>query len=442
MPFVVRSDSENENEAELVFLSPEEDPPKEGRTQPQDQGASPVLRRSNRKRKSTTSYSDMSKNSSSKKKKGSSPDPGRSMPKIPRTPQAEQEDKERDQEGSGRAFEAMLLATEERLGTKMEKAATAAQEAMEARLGAKMEKAAEAAQEAVRLSKLTKDNLDALDVKVDKNEGTMREAIRTAEERIMTRVDDRVKFMVDSQLRTAGFDPELSSGDLEVRETLGKSTGTASYASMASQPSTSGGPSFAARRTAVERTMGDRQQEKFWHARRSLRLWPIPSGDRKSLDDYLKTKLRLDQTFIDEELGEVTIRKVRDPRRRNRDEHIVTFETKQIRDAVKAAASNLANFDDAVGMRLHLPDHLQKDFHALMNLSFDLKKRNPGLKRNVKFDEEDCGLFMDFRLEDKADWKRVKPAQAAAATKRRNKKGTQDLDAEELKSLLSGEESE
>ena len=46
MPFVVRSDSENE--AELVFLSPEEELP----TSPEarDQGASPILRRSNRKR--------------------------------------------------------------------------------------------------------------------------------------------------------------------------------------------------------------------------------------------------------------------------------------------------------------------------------------------------------------------------------------------------------
>ena len=86
MPFVVRSDSENENEAELVFLSPEEEV---GPIQKPggDQGASPVLRRSNRKRKSAVYCEDMSKNSGSKKKKGSSPDPGKSMPKIPRTPQ-------------------------------------------------------------------------------------------------------------------------------------------------------------------------------------------------------------------------------------------------------------------------------------------------------------------------------------------------------------------
>ena len=83
MPFVVRSDSENE--AELVFLSPEEEFSRPtGAEAKGDQGASPVLRRSNRKRKSTTVYceKEMTKNSG-KKKKSASPDPGKSMPKFP-----------------------------------------------------------------------------------------------------------------------------------------------------------------------------------------------------------------------------------------------------------------------------------------------------------------------------------------------------------------------
>ena len=65
MPFVVRSDSENESE--LVFLSPEEEIA--GPENQEDQGALPVLRRSNRKRKSVASYTegDMSKGSGSKK---------------------------------------------------------------------------------------------------------------------------------------------------------------------------------------------------------------------------------------------------------------------------------------------------------------------------------------------------------------------------------------
>ena len=69
MPFVVRSDSENE--AELVFLSPDEEVSKPQERGQGDQGASPVLWRSNRKRKSVMAYSetDMSKGSGSEKRK-------------------------------------------------------------------------------------------------------------------------------------------------------------------------------------------------------------------------------------------------------------------------------------------------------------------------------------------------------------------------------------
>ena len=121
------------------------------------------------------------------------------------------------------------------------------------------------------------------------------------------------------------------------------------------------------------------------------------------------------------------------PRNKNKDEYIAVFENKHIRDAVKSAAPNFANRRDEAGMRLHAPAHLQKDFQALMNLSYDLKKKHPDLKRNVKFDEEDGGLFMDLRLRTDGDWRRVKPSEAAAATKKRQNK-TQSMDVEELES--------
>ena len=145
----------------------------------------------------------------------------------------------------------------------------------------------------------------------------------------------------------------------------------------------------------------------------------------------------MSESFVEEELGEVTLIKPRDQRSKNKiqDEYTVVFESKQVRDTIKSSASNLANVGEGAGMRLHLPDHLQRDFQTLMNLSFDLKKKNPLLKRNIKFDEEDKGLFMDIRLADDGDWKRIKPAQAAASNKNR-RKNNGEMDSEELRSLL------
>ena len=173
-----------------------------------------------------------------------------------------------------------------------------------------------------------------------------------------------------------------------------------------------------------------------------MRLWPISEAKKDNLDEFLVGKLRLDRSFVNEELGNVTITKTKEPRNKNKDECIVMFESKQIRDAIKAAAPNLANHRDSAGMRLHIPDHLQKEFHALMNLSFDLKKKHPLLKRNIRFDEDDGGLFMDLKLNTESDWKRVKPDQAINANKKRRQPRTVNLDVDELQSLLGDAGSE
>ena len=188
-------------------------------------------------------------------------------------------------------------------------------------------------------------------------------------------------------------------------------------------------------------TKEERQEAKFEHARRSLRLWPIVGEGEGGLHDFLLNKLRLDRDFV-QDMGETTIKRTREPKNKNKNECIVTFESKQVRDAVKAAAPNLANHRENAGMRLHIPDHLQGDFHALMNLSFDLKKKHTGLKRNVKFDEVDNGLFMDFSLDGNGDWRRVKPAQARKANGGRRTAGARDTDEAELQSLLGDAEEE
>ena len=58
----------------------------------------------------------------------------------------------------------------------------------------------------------------------------------------------------------------------------------------------------------------------------------------------------------------------------------------------------------------------------------------------MKFDEDDCGLYMDFRLKEGEDWQRVKPEQATAANKKRKSQIKMSLGEDELRDLLSEEE--
>ena len=401
---------EEVEEEEAVFLSPEWDPTQED----QDQGASPKLRRSARKRKSTAGDGSMVNGSASKKKKKVTPE---KMPKVARSPPKTAPAPDQQ----GQSFEALLLA-------------------MENRLAAKIERASEASKEAAQQAKLNCEGLEQLESRVDANEECLMAALRETEARITARVDkqiedamaSKVKEMVDSQLLAAGFDQNMTAADMSVRSSVRQdAVAGRSYAGAAAE-----GQKW--QQQVQPPSKEDRREVKFNLARRSLRLWPIEEDSREALDAFLVEKLRLDRDFVRQEVGEVAMKRTREPRNKNKNEFVITFETKQVRDAIKAAAPNLANFRESAGMRLHIPDHLQKEFHALMNLSYDLKKKHPGLKRNIKFDEDDGGLFMDFRLNDDngTEWKRVKPAQAVRANGKRKEGRTRSTNDEELQLLL------
>ena len=351
--------SDSENEAELVFLSPEEEPEpckNDKKASTEDQGASPVLRRSNRKRKSVSFVQDMSKGSGSKKKKTSPPkkqppsqeaDQASSMPKLPRTPQgagsgtgggtgggtADPPDADRDkgEKQTGPDFAALLLAMEDRLATKMD--ATN-----------------KAVNQAVSLSKMNSDALETLEEKVGATDAALKETlarIEAQEERVLARVEGQVQEMVRDQLKAAGFDSQLSAGDLSTIQEP-RSSYAAAAANCNSTINSGGGST-----RGPTLTKEDRQEVKFWECRRSLRLWPVKETTMNGLKDFLTNRLGMDGSFVDEEIGPVTIKRNMERRPKNQHEVCVTFDNKQVRDMVKAQAPNLAAQEEA-GMHLHL----------------------------------------------------------------------------------------
>ena len=164
----------------------------------------------------------------------------------------------------------------------------------------------------------------------------------------------------------------------------------------------------------------------------------MPKADEDGLKDFLMDKLALDRTFVEQDMGPVIIKRNIEWRQKSKDEICVEFENKQVRDVVKALGHQLANYREEAGMRLQIPDSLQKDFKALMAVAYDKKKTNKDLKRNVKFDEENMALFMDLD----GDWKRIRPQQAYKALESRSRSGgPEDMDEDEIKTLL-GETSE
>ena len=154
---------------------------------------------------------------------------------------------------------------------------------------------------------------------------------------------------------------------------------------------------------------------RYWRARRSLRLWPV-KGDVEDLhielQRFLSQRLHLGEDVLTN-LGNCSIRRIPAPRNNKGDiQHKVTveFPTVDLRDVVRGPAYNLAGQKEA-GIRLEVPHHLMANFKALNAASYRLRMKFKECKRNVKFDDENYDLILDFKTSPDSNWRRLRPKQ-------------------------------
>ena len=159
-----------------------------------------------------------------------------------------------------------------------------------------------------------------------------------------------------------------------------------------------------------------KRQDQYLLARRSLRAWPVPGPDHlANLKVFLVDKMKMDPSFF-ADAGDIKVEKFFDARSKNKDEVIITFRNKGVRDTVKAAARNLAAEGRAAGVRMQVPGYLISTFRLLENLGYQMKKVDPDVRRVVKFDDSKMSLMMDIRVND--SWRRVYPDDAKKAMAR------------------------
>ena len=158
----------------------------------------------------------------------------------------------------------------------------------------------------------------------------------------------------------------------------------------------------------------NRQEADYWFCRRSIRLWPAPGPDRHaSVYTFLQSQLQMDHAFLSQVT--YTVIMYRTPRSKVSDEVLVTFDTIENRDCVRAAASALGGARNA-GIRVHIPRHLQAKFKQLDRMCFSLKASNPNLRRSIKFDDDIMDIFADVKSDDNSPWKRMSPEDAKEAS--------------------------
>ena len=182
-------------------------------------------------------------------------------------------------------------------------------------------------------------------------------------------------------------------------------------------------------RSAVQEPLtglGTKQEDAYDIARRSLRLWPVSrEGDiHDRTVEFLVAELLVDQQYASD--LRLDVRRAPGLQRgrerdqptsapRIKDEVIVVFSSIKERDDIRSHAKNLEK--KGRGVRLEVPDHLWPSFRVLQDLAFELKQKNPKLRRNVLFDDANRDLKMDFS-NDASTWKTVLPQEARNSLKR------------------------
>ena len=199
-------------------------------------------------------------------------------------------------------------------------------------------------------------------------------------------------------------------------------------------------PLTGANATPLTRPASVRQEESYWKARRSLRLWPCRGPDYdKSVREFLGIMMKM----TSERIAALSFTVVPLPKLRETqpdDQVVAVFETAAQRDEVKFLSKNLAGQERSAGAQLEPPDHLRGHYQAFQSLAWQMKRRSPHLKRNVKFQDEDQSLIMDVKTSSEAPWKTIFYADAKAVLGRTRHRSN-SLSREQLAALVRVEDS-
>ena len=205
-------------------------------------------------------------------------------------------------------------------------------------------------------------------------------------------------------------------------------------------PSTSYAAVAATTQPSTRKTMtANREENRYWECRKSLRLRPISTGDDKeSVKTFMTEHLRIDSATMSD-IGDFRVRRVpAGPGSKIQREAIVTFETIDARDVVKASARNLAGKGADYGVRLEIPNKLKTAMKDLQAASYQIKQRHPDARRNVLLDDDNMDLVLDFSLKEGGPWRRMTSKQARTRRTKSKPGGGHRLDVgdDELDEIL------
>lgn len=255
-----------------------------------------------------------------------------------------------------------------------------------------------------------------------------------------TRLERSEKAVADAQSEIARICADTGEGNLRrlVNDALSDAGGGDT---LGRRPRKAGRAPGAMPRTRSESpptagpSSNSSRDDRFWEARKQLRVWPVPHDKDLHVGtlNFLREKLKVADSKL--EHIHFVVKPINSrPTNEAQDQVIITYDSIRTRDEIRAKASNLDGRDRKVGCQLEPPDHLRSQNQALQNLAFCLKKKNPGLKRNLKFNDEERTITMDVKMDD--GWKTVQYETARSIMKKTTQRSG-SMSREDLRSFLN-----
>ena len=181
----------------------------------------------------------------------------------------------------------------------------------------------------------------------------------------------------------------------------------------------------------------DQEQMNYEISRRSIRIWPVKGESdaeiKTNAEIFLLDVLLVARSDV-EAAGKLRFRRTKTPKKaRLHDEVLITFPDKFTRDQIAGHAKNLAKkVDDngfpTAGLRMDYPGHLASDFRLLESYGKYLRRtRGEGLKRNMRFNDDNESIYMDVKLPKEEEWLRVTPPLAKDEMGRVDRKQNSDI---------------
>ena len=165
--------------------------------------------------------------------------------------------------------------------------------------------------------------------------------------------------------------------------------------------------------------------EEYTAARNSIRMWPIRGLSDQDMwgnvGDFIHDTLGVATSDVGHE-DIISITRVMEggAPEEIRDEVLVRFRDRRVRDTVMASSVNLAGCIDqagrpTAGTRLEIPHELKDTFRLLSRFGTRLRARHgAGTKRHFKFDDYNGSMYANVKLPGDENWTRVSPEMARA----------------------------